>query len=709
MKTRYPYDDGCLAVIGMAGRVPGADDLDQFWKNLLAGHQSMEIIPDEQLEYSVHAELRHDPDYVPVRCSMKDYDLFDAEFFGFAPREAGIMDPQHRMVLEYAWRAFENAGYTAGDTAGIRTGVFASSDMSSYLLTNIYKHMMSGAIEVTEAVTSNDKDYLATRVAYKNNFTGPAMTVQAACSSSLASLHVACQALLAQECDRALVASATVLLPDAGYLYIPGGMRSPDGLCRPYDAEAGGAVFSNGVLAVLLKRLPDAIKDNDHIWAVIRATAANNDGNDKVGFAAPSVNGQAGAIRAALRISGVAPQDVAYVEGHGTATLIGDPIEVAALRKGYCPDDSSEAPGQTKSPIILSSLKGNIGHLDATAGLGSFVKVCLSLHHGVVPGTANFNRINPEMGDIAPFAVSAANVPLKREADIPLLAGVSAFGFGGTNVHAILQEAPEPAPRVIQEEPQLLLLSAHHEEALTMTCGTLAEHFTPRPEVSLSSTPLLDAAYTMAVGRKHFPVRGFVVAADRQQAAGQLRGSGIPRRVIRETNLSVAFLFPGQGNLHLGMAKSFYKADMLFRKNLHIVAEHITSAHGPDIVDVLQKCWSKDAAAASLLFSTQTAQPLLFGLEQAFAATLMEKGVTPACMVGHSLGEYAAACISGVFTLEEAATIIVERGKLMQSAPKGKMLVVSLNAARVGDVLGDLFSKVEISVINSPATRKGRK
>ena len=697
MKAQYAYDEGCLAVIGMAGRFPGAATLEQLWRNLLEERVSRKEVPQELLEKGVHAALRNDPDYVPFQYTLDGYDMFDAEFFEFSPREVGLMDPQHRLVLEYAMRAFENAGYVPRDSNGIKTGVYASSDRSGYLTANLYTHLLSGTLDVTEAFVGNDQDYLATRIAYKHNFTGPALTVLSACSSSLTSLHTAGLSLLAGECDRAVVVSATVMLPgNIGYLYMPGSMSSPDGLCRPYDADAGGTVFANGVVSVLLKRLPEAMADNDHIWAVIRATAANNDGSGKVGFVAPSAAGQAKAVRAALSLAGASPEDIVYVEGHGTGTAMGDPIEVSALLEGYAPGKASGVP-KSSGPVVLGSLKGNIGHLDSTAGLGSFAKACLSLYHGVVPGTGNFKRLNPAFGDIAPFHVSASPVALQRRADTPLLAGVSAFGFGGTNVHAILQEAPEPAARELRNTPQLLLFSAPHRESLEVMQTDFQEYFKENPQL-----PLEDAAYTLAVGRRHFAARSMIVASGAAEAAFLLAG-GVPVRTARQTGQPVAFLLPGQGNLHPGAASGYYEHDVLFREKLDGVAALIRKANGPDILDVLAQCRNDRRAAEPLLSATHIAQPLLFGLESAFAATLMERGIQPACMVGHSLGEYAAAVVAGVFSLEDAAGLVVKRGQLMQSAPTGKMLVVSLGAQRVREVLGDLFEHVEISVINSPA------
>ncbi|OXS30142.1 MAG: hypothetical protein BCS36_06625 [Desulfovibrio sp. MES5] len=694
MNKKYEYDEGCIAVIGMAARLPGAGDINEFWENLTAGRQSMEPIPDEALAAGLHARTRHAPDYVAMRSTLRDYDLFDADFFGFSPRDASVMDPQHRLVLEYGWRAFENAGYEPRDGNGIRTGVYASSDMSGYLTGYLYHHILSGTVDVTEAVIGCDKDYLATRIAYKCDLKGPAMAVQSSCSSSLLSVHVACQALLAGECDRALVTACTVMLPEnLGYIYLPGGMRSPDGRCRPYDADANGTIFANGVIAVLFKRLADAQKDKDNILAVVRATAAANDGFDKVGYAAPSVNGQADAISAALSLAGVEPQDVDFIEGHGTATPLGDPIEVAALKKAY----GSRHDG-LQHPIMLGSLKGNIGHLDAAAGLASFAKAALCLRHAKVPGTANFITPNPAFGDLGPFAIRQDCVSLPA-GGASLLGGVSAFGIGGTNVHAILQDAPAVPERKPNRARLPLLFSAHNDAAFALTRERLAANFS-----GVSDTlPLEDAAFTLAVGRRHQALRGALMARTAREASQALAADSLHPRVVEESGLPVAFLFPGQGNLHPRMAQTFYAEEADFRHNLGELSALSVAAGGPDIADLLKRCWKEDPKAVDALTETETAQPLLFALELALAQTLLGRGIRPACMIGHSLGEYAAACVAGVFSAEDGMRLIVRRGALMQSAPRGKMLVVSLHASRVREVLGPAFDGVEISLINSTA------
>lgn len=684
-------EEQSVAVIGMALRVPGASSLSGFWENLIQGRVCRERVPDGELSAGLHAQLWQEKGYVPYRYSIEGYELFDADFFQVSPREAGMMDPQHRLILEYSIRAFENAGYRPEDDDGIRTGVFACADVSHYLMGHLYPHFCNGSIDVIETFLGTGNDFLATRVAYKCNFTGPAMTIQTACSSSLTSLHMAVLSLLGGECDRAVVASGTILLPDLGYLYRPGGIHSPDGLCRPFDTDAQGTVFSNGAVAVVLKPLRDALRDRDHVWAVIRGTASANDGSDKIGFVAPSASGQARAIRSALAVAGCAPEDIAYVEGHGTGTQLGDPIEVEALLRVF-----GSAGERCAAPIILGSVKGNVGHLNATAGLCGFVKTCLCVHHGFAPGTANFSALNPALGDIAPFAVSAGGTALERRAGAPLLAGVSSFGFGGTNVHAVVQEPPRvcsPGPEPTGQA-HLLLLSSPYKDGLREMqeqCARCLEE---------TGVSLADAAYTLAVGRRHRAWRSAVVAQDRGAAVRRLLAAPPPRRAVARDG-AVAFLFPGQGNLHAYAGLGLYENDALFRECLDEVARVLLAHGGPDILDVMRRN-AADAGAASLA-STAVAQPLLFGLETAFARALAAKGVRPDCVLGHSLGEYAAAVQAGIFSLEDGARLVVGRAALMQAAPPGRMLMVTLHRDVLRDVLGALFDLVELSVVNGPA------
>ncbi len=690
--NRHEREEQSIAVIGAALRIPGASSLEAFWDNLLRGRVCREHLSEQSLSTGPHAGICQQANYVPYRYSINGYDAFDAAYFQMSPREASLTDPQHRLILEYATRAFENAGYVPTDVGDTKTAVFACSDVSHYLMGNVYPHLCAGSLDVIETFIGTGHDFLATRVAYKCNFKGPAMTVQTACSSSLSSLHMAVLSLLAGECDRAVVASSTVLLPDLGYAHHPGGIHSPDGLCRPFDHNAEGTVFSNGVVGVVLKPLLHAVRDRDHIWAVVRGTASANDGSDKIGFVAPSASGQARAIRSALAVAGCAPEDIAYVEGHGTGTQLGDPIEMDALLRVFAP-----AKARCAMPIILGSVKGNVGHLNATAGLCGFLKTCLCLYHGIAPGTANFTALNPAFGAIEPFTVSAKQAVLRRRSGGPLLAGVSAFGFGGTNVHAVLQEPPrerstgDDAPG----QARLFPISAPTRDGVRQTSALCADR------LGAAGGALLDAAYTLAVGRRQHAWRRAIVAQCAEHARRLLLADVAPVRSSATSDGAVAFMFPGQGNLHPQAGYDFYAGDPLFRERLDNVAHVILANGGPDVVDVMKR--SAADADAPYYASTAVAQPVLFAFETAFAESLVARGVEPDCVLGHSLGEYAAAVQAGIFSLEHGARLVVQRAALMQAASPGKMLMVTLNRAVLRDVLGDLCDSVELSVVNGPS------
>ncbi|WP_421901353.1 beta-ketoacyl synthase N-terminal-like domain-containing protein [Maridesulfovibrio sp.] len=698
MKKIYDYTDSCIAVIGMAARFPGAENIDRFWENLQAGRQSMTTLDESDLEQSIHAAYSKDPQYVPKCSAINGYEYFDADFFGISPHEAAITDPQQRLLLEYGWKAFENAGHVPADTQETITGVYASCSMSSYLLSNLYGHVMAGRLDMTEALLGNDKDYPATRLAYKLGLRGPAMTVQTACSSSLSSLHVACQSLLAGECDRALVASATLLGEPLGYMYLEGGMRSPDGCCRPYDAEGKGTIFGSGVATVLLKRLADAQEDNDHIMAVIRSTAINNDGNDKVGFTAPSVNAQAAVIAEALHLSGIDPWDMDFIEGHGTATPMGDPIEVAALHQAYVETAQNSSPAGHS--ILLGSVKSNIGHLDATAGLAGFIKTVLSLHHGYVPGTANFKQHNPLFGaSMAPFEVRSTRTPLPEESNARL-GSVSAFGVGGTNVHAVLQGPPQqPEPQNEHKDAHLFLLSGHDTTGLFRTQENLAEH------LELSKDVPQDIAHTLLHGRAKLPARRAVVAATIEEArVALLNKLSPPRLVAQGEKRKTAFIFSGQGSQHPEMGRRLYKNEPEFKTLFDHTAALIQKHCGPDLNALMKACWNKDKTAAEHITSTEVTQPLLFTLEYSLARLLMKNGLEPEYLLGHSIGEYSAACLAGVFSEEDAAKLVVARGKLMQMAPAGKMLALTIGEESLSMLPSALRNAVEVAVVNTSQT-----
>ncbi|MEV0238297.1 beta-ketoacyl synthase N-terminal-like domain-containing protein, partial [Nonomuraea sp. NPDC050786] len=677
-----------IAVVGMAGRFPGARDLREFWRNLRAGRESVTVFTDEELlADGVSPELLERPDYVRAGAVLDDVDLFDARFFGYSAREAAIVDPQQRLFLECAWQALEDAGALPGERRE-SVGVFAASSLSTYLLRNLLSHR---PIDLSnhgfEMLIANDKDYLANRVSYKLGLDGPAMNIQTACSSSLVAVHVACQALLNNECDLALAGGATVRLPQRrGYLYQEGMILSPDGHCRPFDARAGGTIGGSGVGVVVLKRLADAVADGDHIEAVIKGSAVNNDGAHKVGYTAPGVEGQAKVIAAALGAAGVDPASVTAIEAHGTGTRLGDPIEIAALAKIF-----TGPPGS----VAISSVKANIGHLDSAAGVVSLIKAVLQLKHGELVAGVNFDEPNPEI-DFArtPFQVNTALRPWTTTGG-PRRIGVSSFGFGGTNAHVVLEEAPEAVPQPSRRPVHVLPLSAMTTTALDKTGADLAAALR---EAGPAELP--DIAYTLQTGRKPFARRRVLVARDLAEAAAALE-DGDAGRVAGRTapdTPKIAFLFPGQGSQYPGMTRELLDAEPVFRHHFDTCVRLFEPW-----LDLRAMIFPDDGAdpavAAARLESTAVAQPALFAVEYALARTLMSWGITPDAMLGHSVGELVAACLAEVFPLAEAVRLVVARGRLMAERPPGAMLSVALPESRLRELL---TSELSLAAVNGP-------
>ena len=682
--------ENAVAVIGLAGRFPGADDIAQFWRNLRAGVTSISRFSESELEDSFTAEIRHNPNFVRARSILQGVDTFDAEFFGMLPREAALTDPQHRLMLECAWAALEDAGYDPAKYPGA-IGIFAGSSMNTYLLTHVLAERLNAdAFASDYQVGSYDtllgalSDTLATRIAYKLNLRGPAMTVQSACSTSLLAVAQACQSLLLYQSDMALAGGVSVTFPQKrGYLHQDGGMVSADGICRPFDDKATGTVFGDGAAIVLLKRLADAIEDGDHIHAVIRGSAVNNDGSDKVGFTAPSVNGQAEVIAAAIAAADIEPASIGYLECHGTATPLGDPIEFDGLVRGFgaLPVD--------KPTCALGSAKANIGHLDAAAGVTGLIKAVLALQHREIPPLTNFERPNRHLGLAgSPFYFPTRLTPWTA-GDTPRRAGVSSFGVGGTNVHVVLEEAPAVAP-VRRDTPgrrHLLPLSARNDAALGEAAAALADHLEAHPELALD-----DVAHTLQTGRRTFDHRLAVAAGSHEEAVKALRAS--PSATVAADRPPLVFLFPGQGAQHAGMARALHRDHRLFRK---LVDAGIAVA-APIVGGELRHQLLDPAATNSE--ATLYAQPALFIFEYALARLYMSWGFEPDAMVGHSVGEFVAACLAGVFSFEEGCRLVATRARLMQALPAGAMLAVRLPEAELRRELGDAL---DIAALNAPS------
>ncbi|HEX9733567.1 MAG TPA: amino acid adenylation domain-containing protein [Thermoanaerobaculia bacterium] len=677
-----------VAVVGMAARFPGADDVDAFWHNLCAGVESIRRFSIDELLADVPREVLADPSYVPATGYLAGVEFFDADFFGFTAREAEILDPQHRLFLETAWSALEHAGVDPERFAG-PIGVYAGASTNTYVMQLSAHPCLVADLGMHALLLANEKDHLATRTSYKLNLTGPSVTVQTACSTSLVAVHLACQGLQAGESDLALAGAVTVrLLGQRGYRYVEGGIHSPDGHCRPFDAQARGTLAGDGVGVVALKRLEDAVAAGDTIHAVIRGTAINNDGRHKVGYTAPSIEGQRRVIRAALELAEVPPESITFVEAHGTGTALGDPVEVEALRQAFGP---AAGPGR----CALGSVKSNIGHLDTAAGIAGLIKTVLMLEHGQIPPSLHFQAPNPKIDfRRTPFVV---NVRL-RDWDTngtPRRAGVSSFGIGGTNAHAVLEEAPPAVPcDPAARRWRLLLLSARDGAALEEATDRLADHLEQHPESDLA-----DVAFTLQVGRKPCQHRRALLAGEGREAVRLLRDRD-PRRLLqrcfRETDRPVAFLFPGQGSQYAGMGQDLYREEATFRHWLDRCAEILKPHLEPDLLTIL---FPSRGDGARPLEATAEVQPALFAFEYALARLWLSWGVRPQAMLGHSLGEYVAACLAGVFSLEDALELVALRGRLMQGLEEGAMLSVRLPAEQVRERLG---ASLDLAAVNGP-------
>lgn len=679
-----------IAVIGMDGRFPGAADVQRYWDNLVNGADTIQRFSRDELDPAVAVQERESPNYVPVRGQMPEYDRFDAEFFGISPRDAEMLDPQHRVFLEMVWRALEDAGYAPGTLARELVGVYAGMSYNTYFSAHVARHpeklAMYGEIP---AMVANEKDYLATRAAYKFDLRGPAVNISTACSTSLVAVCHAFSSLLEFQCDIAVAGGISITCPaERGYVYTEGSIYSPDGKCRPFDVHANGTVFSSGGGVVVLKRLSEALADGDTIHAVIRGAAMNNDGADKVSFTAPSVNGQADVVQMAQEVAGVKPQDIDYIETHGTGTTLGDPIEIAALTQAF----------RTHTPergiCGIGSAKANIGHLDAASGIAGLIKTVLALREKKLPPTLNFQRPNPDLGlEDSPFHVvdSLRDWPDRSQ---PRRAAVSSFGLGGTNAHVILEEAPQMAQTSDGRSRQLLTLSAKSEAALQRAADAMAEHIGTHPEQKLA-----DVAWTLQTGRQAFEHRLALVACDQQDAAAALRRKDMARVQQRQGESKapgVIFMFPGQGSQFGGMGEQLYEEEPRVREIIDKCADALRDVLEHDLRDVM---FDRLDNSVELLDETGYTQPALFALELALAQLWRDWGVQPAALLGHSIGEYVGATIAGVFQPDDAIRVVAERGRLMQEQDAGSMLSVRLSESVLQDYI---VPGVSIAAVNAP-------
>ncbi len=677
-----------IAVIGYSGRFPGAPDADAFWKNLSEGVETITRFAPDETEFSVGGPdaAAGKEQIVRARGLISDADLFDAGFFGIYPKEATVMDPQHRIFLECAWEAVEASGYDPAVFPGM-IGVYAGASLNTYLLYNLggaQGRKLAGNYQVGEytVMLGNDKDFLPVRVAYKLNLRGPAMAVQSACSSSLVAICQACSALQTWQCDMALAGGVSITFPQMrDYRYVDEGMVSPDGTCRSFDAAARGTVFGHGCGVVMLKRFADAVADRDTIHAVLKGWAVNNDGAEKIGFAAPGVQAQADVIALSQAAADVPAESISYIEAHGTGTPLGDPIEVEALTRAF-----REGGAQKNGFCAIGTGKTHIGHLDVASGAVGLIKTLLQLRHEQIPGLLHFKTPNPRIPfSESPFFPVTGLLDWKR-GPAPRRAGVSAFGVGGTNAHVVVEEAPELPAASPSRRSQLLALSAKSPEALEKMCGNLADK---------CEAGLADIAYTLAKGRRCFPFRRAVVASDCASAAGLLREKFQP--VISRDNPRIAFLFPGQGSQQTGMGQELYEAEPVFRNAVDTCAEYLLVPLGEDIRKVLFPAESEGSEASRRIHETAFTQPAIFVFEYALALQWMQWGIRPSLLIGHSIGEYVAAVLSGVFSLDQALLLLAQRARLMQSLPPGSMLGVRLSATEL-----NLPEGLSVAAVNSP-------
>ncbi|MFC0032420.1 SDR family NAD(P)-dependent oxidoreductase [Micromonospora chaiyaphumensis] len=688
-------DDGIepIAIVGLAARLPGAGDVDEFWRNLVDGVESVtELTREEQLARGATPEEVDDPGWVNRAPLVDGYDEFDAGLFGMTAREAEITDPQHRLFLETCYTALQDGGYDPARYDGA-VGVYAGTGGNTYLHRNVLRNKRVGGSPhgAVSLATSNSPNYVATNVSYRLDLRGPSLTVHTACSTSLVAFHLACEALRNGECDMALAGGVNIELPHIGYLGMDG-FTSPDGRCRPFDAGANGTVWGSGVGVTLLKRLSDAIADGDTIRAVVLGNAINNDGAGKVGFTAPSIDGQMEAVAQAVGLAGIDPRTISYVEAHGTGTALGDPIEIAALSAVYTKDTDD------RGWCGIGSVKSNIGHLSQPSGIVSVIKAVLAMEHGLIPPTINYETPNPGI-DFADTPFYVANTLTKWDTDGgPRRAGVSSFGIGGTNAHVVLEEAPAAYRTERRVRPaHLLQVSAKTPTALDTAVKRLADHL----ESGTAGGPelLADVAHTLRVGRQQYPHRAAVVATDLPSAAAALRDKRKGHRgAVDGPAPRVALLFSGQGSQYAGMGAELYAEDPAFAATVDECAELLRPELGLDIRDLIL---GRDPEAREKLTETRYTQPALFTVEYALATAWQRAGVAPAAMLGHSIGEYVAATVAGVLTLSDALRVVAARGRLMHSLPAGSMLAVTLDEPAVADRLP---AGLSVATVNGPGT-----
>ncbi len=673
-----------IAVIGMSGRFPGAENTEEFWKNLVQGKETISFFSNKELrEAGIQPSEYKNPRYVKAKGIIKNTDQFDADFFGYPPKEAEKMDPQFRLLHECCWEALEKAGYVSESCPDI-IGLYLGANENQEWLRRVVAQT-SNATEFYDAFVLNQRDYIATRISYKLDLKGPSFTLLSACSTSLVAVHLACQGIRNGSCSMALAGGVSLSYPPkSGYLHQEGFMVSSDGHCRSFDAQADGTVFGDGAGVVVLKPLEKALEDKDTVYAIIKGSAINNDGNGKAGFTAPSQEGQARVIRAALKQAGFQPDSITYIETHGTGTLLGDPIEFEALKQVFGPSN--------EHTCFLGSVKTNVGHLNIAAGISAFIKTVLCLYHKTIPPTLHFTRSNPHMDlENSPFNI---NTRLQKwsAGQYPRRAGVSAFGFGGTNAHLVLEEAPRQKSSKKLRSGNLFLLSAHTPQSLQVMARNLSRDLRENKNINL-----LDAAYTLTQGRRHFSLRRAVAGESREQVLAKLQEISSP--VKADPSPEMVFMFPGQGAQHINMGRQLYETEPEFRQAVDYCSRILQPHLDLDIRKIMYPSGEDQARAAEQIKQTRIAQPAVFVISYALTRLWKSWGIIPRAVIGHSVGECAAACVAGVLKVEESLAFLVRRGELMQELPPGGMLAVSLSEKDILPLLGEHIS---LAAVNAP-------
>ena len=704
-----------IAIVGMSGRFPGAENVNEFWQNILNKEESIRFFSDDELlKAGVDKNLVNDPAYVAAKGAIKNPKGFDAPFFGYSPRDAQITDPQHRLFLECAHEALEDAACVPSKFKGL-IGVYAGTGINNYLMNHISAHQsLVNAVGDYPVMIGNDKDFLSNRVSYKLNLNGPAMVIQTACSTSLVAIHSACQALLNEECDAALAGGVSLgKLDDEGYLFKEGMIMSPDGHCRPFDEKAKGTLLGQGAGVVLLKRLDDALRDNDHIYAIIKGSGINNDGSAKSGYTAPSIEGQAKAVMLAHASANVSPEQISYIEAHGTGTPLGDPIEIEGLNYAFR-HSANMSTGKPNS-CAIGSVKSNIGHTDAASGVVGLIKSAKALEQKILPPSLHFETANPKINfKNSPFYVNTETQHWPAQAGLRH-SGVSSFGIGGTNAHIVLSEAPSKTDSGRSRPWRIITLSAKTETALEAMTVQFHAYLSTHPEVSFS-----DICYTLHMGRQLFEHRRYLVCENTDDAILELSkilpdtyskesgpkdtssknssakksSSRIITKVDTKIPRKLAFMFSGQGSQYVNMARKLYMVELTFRKEI----DHCRNILKERFVFLFERLVEDDFNALSdKIHDTYITQPTLFITEYALAKTLMSWNIQPEVMIGHSIGEYVAACLAGVFTLEQALELVTIRGRMIYDLEKGDMLMVELSEQDAQAYLNESLSLAAIN------------